>query len=158
MAFYGTAFYNDESNWTYGVLMLYINHCLIKANREKVTGKYAIKFGTRVIAGGAFRSCQLTEVVIPEGVVNIGEEAFYECTRLGSLSIPPSVTNIGESAFKFCTGLASITSHAVMPPNLGLNAFAMVDRSIPVYVPTSSVAYYQAHPYWGEFNIQPIQV
>ncbi len=155
--FDGTAFYNDESNWADGVL--YINRCLIKVNREKVTGTgtYAIKPGTRAIAGGAFKYCDLTAVTIPEGVVSIGASAFSFCQRLASVTIPSSVTNIGGYAFASCTSLASITSYAVMPPNLVSDTFYMVDRSILVYVPEGSVGYYQSHPYWGEFTIQPIQ-
>ena len=46
--------------------------------------------------------------VIPNSVTSIGDEAFWACTNLTSISIPSSVTSIGESAFSQCINLTSI--------------------------------------------------
>ena len=51
----------------------------------------------------------MSEVSIPEGVTEIGKEAFWDCTSLASVSIPEGVTTIGERAFAGCTALASVT-------------------------------------------------
>ncbi len=48
-------------------------------------------------------------VVIPDGVKAIGEQAFENDTLIESVSIPNSVTYIGSEAFSDCTGLKSIT-------------------------------------------------
>ena len=42
-------------------------------------------------------------------VVEIGSEAFLNCTELTSVTIPGSVTRIGWYAFSGCTGLTNIT-------------------------------------------------
>ncbi len=42
-------------------------------------------------------------------VTSIGDEAFFNCTGLTSVSIPNSVKSIGSSAFEYCSGLSSIT-------------------------------------------------
>ena len=45
-----------------------------------------------------------------DGIVikNIGEEAFYNCNSLTSVTIPASVTSIGDRAFSGCTKLVEV--------------------------------------------------
>ena len=50
--------------------------------------------------------CQNT--VIPNSVTRIGNDAFWACTTLTSISIPSSVTNIEDGAFNQCINLSSI--------------------------------------------------
>jgi hypothetical protein len=44
-------------------------------------------------------SCDIEKVVIEEGVTNIGSGAFYDCTKLSSVSAPSTIEYIGEEAF-----------------------------------------------------------
>jgi hypothetical protein len=46
--------------------------------------------------------------VIPEGTVDIPENAFYQCVGLVSVAIPTSVTTVGINAFRWCDELASV--------------------------------------------------
>jgi len=48
-------------------------------------------------------------IIIPEGVTSIGDDAFYDCTNLTSITLPDSVTCIGNGAFSLCSSLTSIT-------------------------------------------------
>lgn len=50
----------------------------------------------------------VTDLIIPNGVTNIEEFAFYSCESLTSVTIPVSVTMIAERAFAACTGLQNI--------------------------------------------------
>lgn len=61
------------------------------------------------IKDGAFFWCkELTSVVIPDGVVSIGESTFYGCDALKSVKIPESVARIGAGALGECVSLTEI--------------------------------------------------
>lgn len=51
----------------------------------------------------------VTDVVVPDGVTNIGNYAF-SCTSLKSITIPSSVTSIGSYAFYKCSSLNRVTA------------------------------------------------
>ena len=62
------------------------------------------------IGNQAFYNCtSLTSVTIPNSVTSIGNNSFISCTGLTSINIPNSVTSIGDSAFQGCTYLTSVT-------------------------------------------------
>ena len=95
-AFYGTALYNEKSNWENSVL--YISNCLIEA-KDDISGAYIIKEGTRLIADCAFDDCsRLRSITIPNSVTSIGKFAFYECSSLKSVSVPRH-TKVDSSTF-----------------------------------------------------------
>ena len=56
----------------------------------------------------------VTSVVIPDGAVGIGSEAFYGCTGLKSVSLSSRITNIGVDAFYQCTSLVEV----ILPESL----------------------------------------
>ena len=58
----------------------------------------------------AFYGCSsLTSVTIGDGVTTIGDKAFYYCSSLTSVTIPDSVTTVGNYAFYECNKLTSVT-------------------------------------------------
>jgi hypothetical protein len=89
-------------------------------------GKYAFSFvknlrkiimvhenGTRTIKKWVIRRDDLVpspdgSIVIPEGVTDINERTFSDCTSLKSIVIPSSVTYIWDEVFSGCTSLKSI--------------------------------------------------
>ena len=71
--------------------------------------KVVIEDGVTNIGNWAFSECSsLTSITIPDSVTSIGAYAFAGCYDLTSITIPESVTNIGNGAFLAC-GLTSIT-------------------------------------------------
>lgn len=100
-----TGIFNNLNNWENGIL--YIGHYLIAANIE-ITGEYIVKDGTRCIAGNAFANCDLTSIIIPDSVINIGTGTFQQCSNLVSVVLPSNLTHIGTMAFVSCESLTDI--------------------------------------------------
>jgi len=48
------------------------------------------------------------DVIIPNSVTSIADDAYCKCSGLTSITLPDSVTSIGNSAFGRCTNLESI--------------------------------------------------
>ena len=105
--FYGSAYYEDKSNWENGVL--YVDNYLLAINSDflNVT-EYEVKEGTIAIANNAFlnNAKNLTKITLPEGLKLIGEKAFSSLYKLESVNIPSSVDTIGYNAFA-STGISS---------------------------------------------------
>ena len=65
------------------------------------------------------RECYNLEYVdIPNGVISIGNFAFYKCELLTEITIPSAVTNIGKFAFAFCYNLNKIVCKCMQAPIL----------------------------------------
>ncbi len=76
------------------------------------------------IGDNSFYYCeQLHSISIPDSVTSIGEWAFFYCTELTSITIPDSVTSIGNCAFQNCSGLTSVTIGNGVT-SIGYSAFA----------------------------------
>ncbi len=89
------------------------------------------------IGDSAFFGCTgLTEVAIPNSVTNIGNSAFSGCAGLEKFAIPPGVTGIGASAFLGCNNLAG----AMIPngvPSIGDSTFNGCGNLVYVAIPSS---------------------
>lgn len=72
-------------------------------------GDVVIPEGVKEIGNDAFIDCGgLASVTIPEGVREIGSYAFGE-SSIQSVTIPKSVRSIGHGAFSYCENLTSVT-------------------------------------------------
>ncbi len=70
-----------------------------------------VKFnsGTEKIGKQAFMGCGLTDIVLPDGILKIGQKAFYDCDSLYSIVIPDTVKTVGQKAFGNCDMLFKAT-------------------------------------------------
>ena len=74
------------------------------------------------VGADAFCWSTLTEVVIPDSVIDIENRAFEDCSSLVKVEIPDNGVNIGDDAFRECGALSNI----VIPDsvkNIGTGAF-----------------------------------
>lgn len=108
----GTAFIRNEDNWEND--FLYLGHCLI-VDRNRMNLR-TVKDGTLYISDEAFsirydngNGAGLKQMVLPEGLLGIGDRAFYTCSRLASINLPDSLLSIGEEAFSRCALLYELT-------------------------------------------------
>ena len=118
------AFYNCEDltyvSIPYSVTAIgedaFCNCSLITSVHTNDVGAWSsISFGSLyanplVYAGKLYLYGELvTDVVIPNGVTEIGDYAFYNCESLTAITIPETVTSIGVEAFSYCSKLTYVS-------------------------------------------------
>ena len=90
----------------------------------------------------AFYFCSnVKSVTIPGTVISIGAFAFAGCASIEVLNIPASVTKIGESAFATCTGIKTVQFAAEsgvkdIQEKTFFGCTALTEITIPGYVQT----------------------
>ena len=77
------------------------------------------------VCTAVFSGTKITAVVIEEGVTSLkGEDLFYKCPELKSVTIPASLTEIGQFAFAQCSALTEVKIPEGTKINyIGSNAF-----------------------------------
>ena len=56
----------------------------------------------------SFGSCQITELILPEGITEIGKSAFNDCKKLTKVVFPSTLKTVGENTFTGCDYLTSV--------------------------------------------------
>ena len=126
-------------------------------NQRKKIKNIIIENGVKNIGQYAFLSCSnLVSITIPNSVTGIGESAFSRCSSLTSITIPNSVTVIGKSAFSDCSSLTSITS-----PNsvtgIGESAFSGCSSLTSITIP-NNVTVIGKSAFWGCSSLTSITI
>ena len=96
---------------------------------------------TRIEAQAFLNDKSLTgALIIPEGVTEIGAQAFKGCTGLTSVTLPSTLQSIGSEAFAGCTGLKDTVE---IPPDTSVkdDAFHGSDATIRQENPASDFTY-----------------
>ncbi len=93
---YDNAYYLGNENNPYFVLV---------GIKDTALTSCEIHPDTKIIGGGAFFESALTEIVIPEGVITIDDNAFAQSSALASFSFPDSLRFVGKKAFTGCSAI-----------------------------------------------------
>ncbi len=120
-----------------GVLFSKADKRLVCYPRALIAESYSIPQGTKSIGDQAFFGCKnLTSVTIPDSVTSIGDQAFFSCRSLSSVTIPNSVTSIVDWTFSGCSSLSSVTIPDSVT-SIGVAAFSWCARLTSVTIPDS---------------------
>lgn len=100
-AFYGTPFIKElQSNNEYS-LAIYNDTILLDGN--SATGDVIIPEGvTTIIQNAFYNNKSVKSIKLPQTLERICDNAFYGCTGLRAITIPKNVTSIGISIFQNC--------------------------------------------------------
>ena len=90
------------------------------------------------LSDAPWKECDFSEVIIENGVTNIGNYAFYNLTNLTSVTIPDSVTGMGDNAFFWCYNLTSITIPDSVT-NIGNETFEGCSELTSITIPNSVI-------------------
>lgn len=111
--------------------------------------------GLLQIGEGAFYGCQrlMGTIELPESLVSIGLNAFAFCKQLQGVILPSNLSVIKSGAFWNCYQLNKIVCKSSIPPVVQERAFDGVAKdNFTVEVPANAVKKYQADTQWGEFR------
>ena len=124
------------------------------------SGKLKLPQGLRTIGSNVFGSYSsgsnwrlMGTLEIPEGVLSIGQGAFYNCWGLEGIILPESLESIQNEAFYQCYGIGSIVCKGAIPPHVQVGAFDGVAKdNFTLEVPESAIQQYQAAVGWSDFK------
>ncbi len=98
---------------------------------------------------------KIEEIIIPDGVTEIGDSAFAACTNVKEIKLPETLETIGSYAFGRCTGLESIKIPSKVK-TIGEKAFgycsSLKDIDLPESIETLGLGFI------GGTQIEEIQI
>ena len=105
----------------------------------------------------AFAGCTSLPSVAIKSISSVGKQAFQGCTGLKWVSLSDKTTSLGEDSFAGCSNIAYVKSYAEFPPEGLVNFVESVPTNGTLFVPETSIEYYQYSPTWQAWtDIRPI--
>lgn len=107
-----TGTFTDANGWTYSYDTITKEAKIIQTIDENKVGDVVIpssvtiggeEYAVTVLDHNLFQeSTELTSVIIPEGVTEVGMFCFADCSSLAEVTFPKSLTKLGLGSFSYC--------------------------------------------------------
>lgn len=128
---YDTGLYLGNENNPY--------YALIKTESKEITS-CIVNSQCKMIYYAAFSGClNLTNVVLPDGLISIGSQVFFNCVMLKNLKIPKSVTYIGFSAFSNANITDIVIPYGIT--EIKHNAFSRCENLTSIEIPVTVTSF-----------------
>lgn len=102
-----------------------------------ITGELIIPDNVTSIESYAFSGCNITgTLTIPNSITSISRNCF-ENTSITELVLHDGITDIGIAAFQNCSSLSKVTSLATTAPTLETNVFTGISADATLYYPSA---------------------
>ena len=101
-------------------------------------GNSAYVFGSGSDAKLYIDNTEVSNLVIPDGVINIPEYAFQNCKSITGVSLSSSVTTIGQYAFEGCTNINTLTLNECLQ-NIRNRSFSHCSGITSLTIPESVI-------------------
>lgn len=93
----------------------------------------------------------LASISLPNSLLSIGENSFFNCGIGGELIIPGNLQSIGTNSFCYCLNITSVRCMSAAPPIITATVlYSCHDK--PLIVPCSSLENYQSATGWNLFQ------
>ena len=100
----------------------------------------------------------LTEIKVPNSIRDLPTGVFSYCNGLTSITLGTGVDTIGANAFGGSDNLVRLTIYAPAPPKVDSYDHPALVTTCTIMVPSSVMEAYEAHDYWGQFDIKGIYI
>lgn len=162
-----------------GMIIDQYNNTLLRVDKTK-TGECHVPQGIQFIHKKAFVNCiSLSNIYLPDSVLQIQDYAFYFCTGLMSINVPPKVHYLHKGMLENCIKLQELYVQCLTPPiciddvveyfpsnsemKLCINhskvkesssCFAGIDMNQCIlYIPKGSYELYSQSEIWRQFKV-----
>lgn len=119
----------DSAFWRSGVTEVQIANtvehigAVAFAQADALTG-ITLPMGLKTIGRGALSETPIKAVALPEGVTEVGDDAFAFCPYLYTVMLPSTLMWLGDRCFDGCGSLFEVYCASSFPPVIGYDTFA----------------------------------
>lgn len=107
--------------------------------------------GLQELGDNAFQGCYCIESIKPLlNVIKIDSAAFSTCKLVRNIEIGDKITSIGDYAFNTCS-IDSLIIRASTPPTTTANSLSNITKLVAIKVPADSVDAYKVATNWSTY-------